>query len=215
MHMNDGKRKMQEHDLNFDRARETASDAFARLVESLELAEAHLIEVGTCLAQEGKFAEVARLAPWRNRFVHLRSQVDRLNEQFFSTFDDENDLDDASTTESRGRQDLRTRTRGPNKTMTVALWDGRVVREASAAQSFSIVLGELGWEKVEALGIEMSGIPLVSRERHHLYDVKKMVYQYVDGWYVMTNSSTDRKVQLLQDIAEALGRSINVFTEVD
>ncbi|MEB3186169.1 MAG: hypothetical protein VKP72_01880 [bacterium] len=206
---------MQVHDLNFDRARETASDAFVRLAESLELAEAQLIEVGTNLAKEGKFAEVARLAPWRSRFLHLRTLADRLNEQFFSTFDDESDLDDANIAESRGRQDLRTRTRGPNKSMTVTLWDGRVVREASAAQSFAIVLGELGWEKVEALGIELSGIPLVSRERHHLYDVKKMVYQYVDGWYVMTNSSTDRKVQLLQDISEALGRTINVFTELD
>lgn len=206
---------MKKPELNFERAREKADEAFAVLAEALEMAEAHLIEVGTTLAMEGRFAEVGCLDPWRVRIARYRSRLEQMNEQFLSAFDEEQSPEESTQDDSGSKLDVRTRTRGPNKTLTVTLWDGRVVRETTAAQTFSIVLGELGWDKVKALGIELSGIPLVSREFHNLYDVKKMVYQQMDGWYIMTNSSTDRKVQLLQDISEALGRTLSVTTEVD
>jgi hypothetical protein len=201
-------------DFDFELARESASSGFSLLHEALEVAEAQLIEFGTNLARDGKFAEVAGLVPVRNRLSQLRDGLEGLNRQFFSVLDPDGGFDDEIGEDESGHK-RRTRTRGPNKSLTVTLWDGRVIRESTAAQTFSMVLGEFGWESVENLGIEVSGIPLVSRQRHTLYDSKRMVSWFYDGWYVMTNTSTPRKAQLLQDVSEALGRTIQVVADVD
>lgn len=96
--------------------------------------------------------------------------------------------------------------RGPQTRLRIVVV-GRTIEEARAKDSFVEALRLLGFEKVEALGKKLRGIPLVSRNPCHdkKYDQAKR-----DGWYITVHSSTSEKRALLEEIGAILRVPISV-----
>ena len=86
---------------------------------------------------------------------------------------------------------------------------GQAINGGNAAKIFSAALERMGLERVSQLGLPLSGIPLVSRNRSNGY--QSQVHK--GGWYITTHASNPEKKRMLEKISEAL--QIPVTVEID
>lgn len=78
--------------------------------------------------------------------------------------------------------------------------NGRVISSKTAAETFAKAIIEIGVEQVKSLGLEVNREPLISDIPSERYHTAK-----IDGYYVMTHTSTSHKKDLLTRIADELG----------
>lgn len=92
--------------------------------------------------------------------------------------------------------------------LRVELPDGRIVENKNVSTTYCEAIKYIGPEEVNILGISHAGVNIVSRE----LDPKYAEYQRSigDGWYVMTNSSTQNKFNDLRLIIREYGIDMKV-----
>ena len=93
--------------------------------------------------------------------------------------------------------------------LRVVFPDGRVIESNNVSTTYCEALKEIGFEAVNLLNITHAGVNIVSRELDSKYaDYQRPVE---DGWFVMTNSSTQTKCQDLLRIVEEYGVNMEVL----
>lgn len=97
--------------------------------------------------------------------------------------------------------------RHPPTILEITFPDGLRICKTKAAQAFVQALEKIGIEKVRQLGKRCAGVPLVADHPVPPY-VKS--YKRCGKYYVMTQSSTKYKREILQDIAGELGLKLHV-----
>lgn len=92
--------------------------------------------------------------------------------------------------------------------LRVELPDGRILENKNVSTTYCEAIKYIGPEEVNILGISHAGVNIVSRE----LDLKYAEYQRSigDGWYVMTNSSTQNKFNDLRKIIREYGIDMKV-----
>ena len=95
-------------------------------------------------------------------------------------------------------------TRGPRSNLRVVI-NGETIENDNAVTTYIEVLKSIGLERVRKLGITWCKIPLISTEKDGKYHQK-----YEGGFYVNINSSTERKLKQLYEIADALGIEMHI-----
>lgn len=86
--------------------------------------------------------------------------------------------------------------------------DGSVIQERNAAESFVSFVRRVGVERVRSLGIKQCKIPLVSNTIDKKYGSKQKPLG--NGWYLMTNTSTQSKKHDIELIAESFNIKLKV-----
>ena len=94
--------------------------------------------------------------------------------------------------------------------LAVTFSDGTRIADAKASETLARAIEKIGASKVAALGIQMAGDPLVTRNRDEIQKMPAMVQEIAMGWFVKTHSNTYTKRQQLERISEALGLSLKV-----
>ena len=97
----------------------------------------------------------------------------------------------------------------PVTRLRIAFSDGTVIQERNAAETFVAFVRRVGVERVRSLGLKQCKIPLVSNTIDKKYGDKQKPLG--NGWYLMTNTSTQSK---LKDI-EYIARAFNIKVKVD
>jgi hypothetical protein len=92
--------------------------------------------------------------------------------------------------------------------LRVTFPDGTIICHPKSADTMAEVIDKIGPERVARLGIQKSGKPLVSKEKNDMYD--RHQHALLDGWYVITHSSTSEKIKRLRQISAALGLELIV-----
>ena len=90
-------------------------------------------------------------------------------------------------------------------TLSVRIGTARI-ENPKAATVFCDTLQRMGLDRVSRLGLSVSGLPLVSQNA----PARKRSYRELDGWFVITHSSTRDKKATLEQAAEFLGIPIDV-----
>lgn len=90
--------------------------------------------------------------------------------------------------------------------LSVKFPDGKVISEHLALQTLVKCIQIIGFEKVQALGIICSGVPLVSNKKDDFYNQEEIK----NGLYIMTHSNTQTKKQQLDEISKRLKLGLNV-----
>jgi len=85
--------------------------------------------------------------------------------------------------------------------------NGEVIEENYAADTFALVIKKMGFRKVEALGLTLDGLPLVSTQKSSEYPQREIDGK---GRYVCIHSSTEAKKKILEKIASRLGEGLRV-----
>ncbi len=99
--------------------------------------------------------------------------------------------------------------RAPRTALVVKFSNGNVIKESTAAETFSRVLKEIGIERVAKLGKAVNGWPLITPKKHPTYTQQK-----VNGEYIMTHTSTSAKKALLEEISQELKVELDISIAV-
>ena len=89
--------------------------------------------------------------------------------------------------------------------LVVKFGDGTVFFEPKASDTFAKSLQKLGISKVAALKIKVNNLDLVSQQRSETYSQTE-----IDGYLIMTHSSTEAKRDKLLEISKALQEKLSV-----
>ena len=145
-----------------------------------------------------KSAELGRrLQTFRQKVVELRSDWDRIPEMVPML---------GETKKIEKKEILRdTPRKSPKKNLIAIMNDGRVISSKTAAETFAKTIIAMGIEQVESLGLEVNREPLISDTPSERYKTAN-----IDGYYLMTHSSTSQKKNLLTRIANELGVKLSV-----
>lgn len=140
--------------------------------------------------------------------AYLQKQLDRLfsTPPIIDTVPPQPHPEEETNTKDGGRgnnEGLRERIK-PTK-LKITFTDGTVFDDNKAASAFTKAIGKIGIERVKALRIVISSVPLISTTKHERYGQ----FQLGD-YYIMTNTSTAVKHELLTRIAQRLGIDLKV-----
>ena len=94
---------------------------------------------------------------------------------------------------------------GRRKRLVVIMPNGEEINHNVAAATFAEVIEKLEIERVRSLERIVSGISLISTSKHPVYDQRQS-----GRYYIMTNTDTETKGKLLEEIAAALGETLNI-----
>lgn len=100
-------------------------------------------------------------------------------------------------------------TRVRTHTLRVEFPDGHAIQEKVVGDTYIAVIKEIEPDLVELVELSHSGVPIVSKTLDERY--AKYQKPIGDGWYVMTNSSTNTKYQDLLKISETLELGLKVY----
>jgi len=89
--------------------------------------------------------------------------------------------------------------------LKVTFADGTIFDDHKASTAFAKAIEKIGIERVKTLQLISSNVPLISTSKHPTYDQVE-----VGNYYVMTNTSTKSKKHTLDQIANALGITLDV-----
>ena len=89
----------------------------------------------------------------------------------------------------------------PTKGLRVTFPDGTVIWQKAAIYTFIAALAKIGLYRVHAVGIDHSGYNLVGKVKRPV--IPGRIWQHeIDGWYVYSNISNDKKVDDLKRISD-------------
>ena len=89
--------------------------------------------------------------------------------------------------------------------LKITFADGTILEDRKASVAFAKAIEKIGIERVRALQIVSNTVPLISTTKHEFYGQNQ-----VDNYYVMTNTSTESKKSILDQVANALGITLDV-----
>lgn len=98
--------------------------------------------------------------------------------------------------------------KNPVTRLRITFADGSVIQERNAAESFVAFVRRVGVERVRSLGLKQCKIPLVSNTLDKKYGDKQK--SLGNGWYLMTNTSTQSKHKDIEFIANAFNINVKV-----
>lgn len=96
----------------------------------------------------------------------------------------------------------------PVTRLKIIFADGTVIQERNAAETFVAFVRKVGVERVRSLGLKQCKIPLVSNTIDKKYGDKQKPLG--NGWYLMTNTSTQSKLKDIEAIAKAFDIKVKV-----
>lgn len=193
-------RATQEHDL------ECVKDCAIRVERAVDLL-AKLDEIAAFLE-----ADIPVIPEDGNESEEVDDEVGRYDDEDEASDTEEEQADDDEIDDAGDEQDVvpdenpreRSESKGHCTNFAVTFPDGVRIGEAKASTTFALAIAAFGPERVAALGLEMAGDPIVTRERTAIKKMPQMVLEISGGWFVKTHSSTYTKMSFLRKIAVAL-----------
>ena len=96
----------------------------------------------------------------------------------------------------------------PVTRLKITFADGTVLQERNAAETFVAFVRKVGVERVRSLGLKQCKIPLVSNTVDKKYGDKQKPLG--NGWFLMTNTSTQSKLKDIEYIAKTFDLKVRV-----
>ncbi|MDX1904054.1 MAG: hypothetical protein SFU27_07845 [Thermonemataceae bacterium] len=93
----------------------------------------------------------------------------------------------------------------PRTKIKVTFPSGKSFADRKVIDTFLNVLEEIGLDRVKALGLRQSGVEIVSETKHETYAMTPL-----NGYYVMTNTSTAKKIEALETISKLLKLNLRI-----
>lgn len=100
--------------------------------------------------------------------------------------------------------------KGPASRLKITLADGAVISETHAAATLVKFVSIVGIERVVPLGIVVNGQAFVSDVPMPKYERGAVSWKQVGDYYIETNSSTETKRKIIEQISKEFGMSVSV-----
>lgn len=189
-----------ERGMHSDRIR----SALEKIIDDLEGEIAHLNAEGAKLFGLSQYEDATKIAELGRKLQTFRHKVSELRSDWNEVSGTTPILSEAEVHETTGDPSA-SRRKSRKKSLVVTMDDGRAISGRTAAETFTKTIVGMGIEQVKGLGLEVNREPLISDIQSERYNTAN-----IDGQYVMTQTSTSKKKELLTRIANELGVEINV-----
>ncbi len=93
----------------------------------------------------------------------------------------------------------------PRTKIKVTFPSGKSFADRKVIDTFLNALAEIGLDRVKTLGLRQSGVEVVSETKHETYAMTPL-----NGYYVMTNTSTAKKIEALETISKLLKLNLKI-----
>jgi hypothetical protein len=177
------------------------SIAFELITGELERVAEDIANQGSHAFKERRYDDVKRLSETGTNLHGFIEKVNNLLEEWQAGID--------VTVRRKTRIDkfrkVTHHKKGKKTRLRVRFNSGKVIEEYFAADTFGLTIKELGFSRIEALGLTQEGIPLVGTKKSSDYNQRR-----IDGKYICVHSSTNRKKEILETIASRLGIGLKV-----
>ena len=177
------------------------STAFGIIMEEIGAVEEQLNQEGMNAFKNSEYADAQRLSEAGKALGAFREKLEALRNEWSSGID----VSTRQRVKVEPGYTIAPHSKSAKTVLRITLNNGRVIQRPTAAQAMADVLEMFGLEKVKALGLTVSGVELVSKQKHERYGQTK-----VGHYFVCTHSNTASKKQLLEKVAQSLGQSIVV-----
>lgn len=130
---------------------------------------------------------------FKEKYPHLKIEVDGVKSLVKTKID-----------ELLSHEALRLNSK-PRTKIKVTFPSGKSFADRKVIDTFLNVLAEIGLDKVKALGLRQSGVEIVSETKHETYAMTPL-----NGYYVMTNTSTAKKIEAIETISKLLKLNLKI-----
>lgn len=180
------------------------STAFQIILEEIDAVVSEVNQQGAAYFRNDDYQNADTCLAAGRKLKEFRKKLESLKEDWISGLDEST----RRKVQVQPTTVARTIAVGPKASKTVLVVkfpDGSVIYENKANETFSKTLKRFGLQRVATLGIKVNNFDLVSKQRSENYNQTE-----IDGWLIMTHSSTEAKRDKLLEIAAALGTVIGV-----
>ncbi|MDQ6632792.1 MAG: hypothetical protein M3Y82_13720 [Verrucomicrobiota bacterium] len=183
----------------------TATDgiaaAFEIIMDEIQTEADKIAERGTAAFKTRDYSEAQKLGDVGHRLDEFRKKVDTLLSEWQAGID----VTYRRNFSIKALPESKQTKRRKNTKLRVRFADGPEIEEYFAADTFALAIKELGIDRIEKLGYLDNGEPLISPRMHPTYQHRKFGDKYLS-----THSSTERKKDMIEQIAKQLGRKVTV-----
>lgn len=175
-------------------------EAFELIIAEIDSVASELNHDGEAAFRESRYADAQRLSEAGKDLGEFRQKLDALRSEWNADIDVHTRRRVMVESGHRVKNiSIKTHSKGPKTSLRVTLPDGRTLQRPNASQTMAETVDALGLERVKALNLRVSGIPLVGTEKHPEYGQVP-----VQGYFVCTHANNDTKKQILENVARKL-----------
>jgi len=183
---------------------DSVTTAFEMILGEIESVVSEVNSQGAAFLRNNEYPKAKASIEAGEKLAAFRLKLESLKQEWVSGLDEPT----RRQVQVEASAVAKTFASGPKSSKTVLVVkfkDGTVLFEHIAADTFAMAIKKLGYQRVIDLGVKVNNFPLVSKHRSENYSQKK-----IDGYFVMTHSSTEDKRDLLLKIATELNERITV-----
>jgi hypothetical protein len=177
------------------------SIAFELITDELKRVADDISNQGAQAFKERRFDDAQRLSETGRNLDGFIEKLNNLLEEWQAGID----VNVRRKTHIDKFRNIRPRKKSKKTRLRVRFNSGKVIEEYFAADTFALAIKEMGFGKIETLGLSQEGLPLVGTKKSSDYNQRQ-----IDGKYVCVHSSTNRKKEILETIAGRLGIGLKV-----
>jgi hypothetical protein len=177
------------------------SIAFELISDELERVAEDIANQGSRAFKERRYDDTKRLSETGTNLHAFIEKVNNLLKEWQAGID----VNVRRKTHIDKFRNIIPRRKGKKTRLRVRFNNGKLIEEYFAADTFALAIKEMGFSKVEALGLTQEGLPLVGTQKSRDYNQRQ-----IDGKYVCVHSSTNRKKEILETIAGRLDVGLKV-----
>jgi hypothetical protein len=177
------------------------STGFGLITDELKRFADDIADQGSRAFKEGRYDDAQRLSGTGKNLHSFIEKINNLLGEWQAGFD----LKKRSRSHTDKNHEIRHHTKSHKTRLRVRFNNGKEIIERYAADTFALAIKEIGFDKIEALGLSAQGLPLVGSKRSN-----ERNQRHIDGKYICVHSSTNRKKEILETIAGRLGLGLKV-----
>lgn len=172
------------------------STAFSIIMDEIGAVEEQLNQEGINAFKNSKYSDAQKLSESGKALGAFRGKLEDLRKEW----DFGIDISTRNRVKIEPNYSIASHTKSAKTILRITMPNGRVIQRPTAAQAMVDAIETLGMEKVQSLGHKVSGVDLVSKDKHEKYG------QTLSGkYFICTHSNTESKKKLLLKIGDALG----------
>jgi hypothetical protein len=158
-----------------------------------------LINKGKNAFDESRFEDASKLSDQGKKLQDFSKKVDGLSVDWKRNFN--------NVIEHHFPTRITSSPKSPRTGLSVTFPDGSFVCDKTGASTFMESLYKIGFSKIEDLNIRVRNLPLVSKSKNN-----HPIYQehYLNGYWIVTHTSTAEKKNTLEIISEKLQLYLDV-----
>ena len=178
--------------------------AFEMILEEIDAVISEVNSQGAAFLRNNDYSKAKASIESGEKLAVFRRNLEHLKDEWVTGLD-ESTRRQVHVEPSAVARTIASSSKASKTVLVVRFKDGTVIFETKAADTFARAIKKLGIQRVIDLESKVNNFALISKRRSEQYSQTE-----IDGWLIMTHSSTEAKRDQLLKIAASLKEGVTV-----